>query len=278
MIKRTLQEYKGRVTIVPLRDNLYSDSQWIITLNNIINSATGGSNSVTLVGHKKDKTSFYLDYFPQWKFEEVGNYFSVNATEIREAIFNGTEIKNLPDHIRDYLDWHMKNNAERYENLKDERGYLSKYKASWSGTPHPVTFITTDVVLIKSGHILLIKLKVNPGNGKFALPGGFLDVEQTLVDSALRELKEETKIDIPKAELRKAIKAQKIFDHPDRSMRGRTITTAFLINLEGGNLPAVKGGDDAAEALWVPLSDIALYEEDFFEDHVHIIRYFVGKV
>jgi bifunctional NMN adenylyltransferase/nudix hydrolase len=93
----------------------------------------------------------------------------------------------------------------------------------------------------------------------------------------LRELKEETKIQIPKDVLRGNIVSQRVFDHPDRSLRGRTITHGFCIHLRDGELAQVEGADDADKAFWIPLADLYEHEDKFFEDHVHIIRYFTNR-
>ncbi len=95
----------------------------------------------------------------------------------------------------------------------------------------------------------------------------------------IRELKEETQIKVPAAVLRGSIKSTHAFDYPQRSQRGRTVTFAYFIELEPSlkdGLPRVKGGDDAAKAFWLPLSALGEKEEEFFEDHVSIIRFFLG--
>jgi bifunctional NMN adenylyltransferase/nudix hydrolase len=107
-----------------------------------------------------------------------------------------------------------------------------------------------------------------------ALPGGFINVRERVVDGILRELREETKLKIPEKVLRGSIQKVELFDAVDRSLRGRTITHAALIELPAGKLPPVKGSDDAKKAVWVPLSSIR--EEDMFEDHYHIIDGLVG--
>jgi bifunctional NMN adenylyltransferase/nudix hydrolase len=112
-----------------------------------------------------------------------------------------------------------------------------------------------------------------------ALPGGFLAPDQTLEDSMIRELKEETQIKVPAQVLRGSIKNSHAFDYPERSQRGRTVTFTYFIELEPSlkdGLPRVKGGDDAAKAFWLPLSALGEKEDEFFEDHIHIIRYFLG--
>ncbi len=64
------------------------------------------------------------------------------------------------------------------------------------------------------------------------------------------------------------------FDDPFRSDRGRTITHVFRFNLNETTHPAVIGGDDAAEAVWMPLAEIRA--DRTFEDHAHIIRTMMG--
>jgi bifunctional NMN adenylyltransferase/nudix hydrolase len=101
----------------------------------------------------------------------------------------------------------------------------------------------------------------------------------TLKDNVIKELREETRIHVPVALLKGLIKDSEVFDYPQRSQRGRTITHAFHIvvdvKVEEG-LPLVKGGDDADKAFWLPIADLGANEDRFFEDHIHIIRHFLG--
>ena len=149
----------------------------------------------------------------------------------------------------------------------------------WAMAPYPVTFVTTDILVVKNGHVLVIRRKFNPGKGLLALPGGFINQNESIIDSAFRELKEETKIMMPKHELMKYIVDQRVFDHPDRSLRGRTITHAFCVKLpDGGQLPQVRGSDDAERAMWIPIADLYIRESEFYEDHSHIISFFASKL
>jgi len=130
-------------------------------------------------------------------------------------------------------------------------------------------------VIIGAGHVLMIRRGMNPGKDCLALPGGFLDPEETFEQGMIRELKEETKI--PPEQLRTSIQKWQFFDHPSRSLRGRIITHAAYIPLPLKNgLPRVKGGDDAKEALWIPLSSLDSLMEEIYEDHYSIIRNFTG--
>jgi bifunctional NMN adenylyltransferase/nudix hydrolase len=135
-------------------------------------------------------------------------------------------------------------------------------------------FITVDAVVVQSGHILLIERKAQPGKGLMALPGGFLDANETLKSAVIRELREETRIKVPAPVLAGSITKTQVFDDPYRSARGRTVTHAYLIELKGDKLPKVKGGDDAAHAFWVPFAEVK--PEMMFEDHFHIIQALVG--
>jgi len=124
----------------------------------------------------------------------------------------------------------------------------------------------------------MVKRKANPGQGLYALPGGFINPKETVAKAAIRELKEETRIKLPDPVLEGHMKESHVFDAPSRSERGRTITHAFLIELPGGPLAKVKGGDDAASALWMPLEDFEKKRDQMYEDHADIITYFLGRL
>jgi bifunctional NMN adenylyltransferase/nudix hydrolase len=117
-----------------------------------------------------------------------------------------------------------------------------------------------------------------PGAGQWALPGGFLKPDETLLDSCLRELIEETRIKLPLGILKSCVKAgPRVFDSPYRSVRGRTITNAFLIDVSGPGgteLVKVRGGDDAARAQWRKWAEID--PRDCFEDHYPIVDAMLG--
>ena len=107
------------------------------------------------------------------------------------------------------------------------------------------------------------------------MPGGFVGQHETMLDACLRELREETRLRVPLPVLKGSIKAERVFDDPYRSARGRTITQAFYIELEpNSTLPKVKGGDDARHAMWVPLA--SLDPATLFEDHYFIVQEMTG--
>lgn len=112
--------------------------------------------------------------------------------------------------------------------------------------------ITVDAVIFvreeRDLRLLLIKRKKDPYKGKWALPGGFLEKDEALVDGARRELEEETGLKP------KDLWQIKAFGAPDRDPRGRIISIGFLGILEAEE--EVKGNDDAGEAKWFHLSNL----------------------
>lgn len=285
MIKRCFDyETTKRLHFVSVRDQPYSDTNWMVEVHTKVLEITGNSK-VALVGHKKDRTSFYLEFFPQWEFADLGlAYETMHATDIREAFFSeGAEgSKGWNDRhwhgavhpgVRDFLEAYR--STPEFSALFEQWKYVEEYKAKWASVPYAPTFVTTDAVVVKSGHVLLVERGFNPGKGLYALPGGFIDQDRTLLDCCLRELKEETRIKVKKAQLREHVKAERVFADPYRSTRGRTVTNAFYIKLpDGGVLPEVRAKSDAKKAFWMPLGDIHLYETKFFEDHIDIIEFF----
>ena len=270
-----------RVHVVPVSDFPYDDNKWVNAIQKIVDETVPHAQDVGLIGHSKDSTSYYLNIFPRWKDHvEVGDVGGINATDIRNSIFDD-EIheKIMVDKMPEAASFKMLDiigvtSTREFNTLIEEYKMVKKYKEAWKAAPFPPTFMTVDAVVVQSGHILLVKRGDMPGKGLWALPGGFLNQDETMLDGAIRELKEETKIKVPVPVLKGSIKESKTFDAPNRSSRGRTITQAFFIDLGVGELPKVKGSDDAEKAFWVPFNKVK--QEKLFEDHFHIIDNFIN--
>ena len=123
-----------------------------------------------------------------------------------------------------------------------ENKYCYKY-------PHPS--VTTDCVIFGFNgerlQVLLIERGIEPFKGRWAFPGGFLKMDETAEDGALRELKEETGLE------NAYIQQLHTFSDPNRDPRERVITIAYYALVK---IQEVKGGDDAASARWLPLDEI----------------------
>jgi bifunctional NMN adenylyltransferase/nudix hydrolase len=272
-------ERTTRVKVVPVSDFPYDDNKWINAIQTIVDETVPDAKKIGLIGHSKDSTSYYLNIFPRWKNHvEVDNIDGINATDIRNQLLEGftgsfaSDKMNFASYAA-MLDIILNKRKTEFIVLFEEFKMVKKYKEAWKAAPFPPTFMTVDAVVVQSGHILLVKRGDMPGKGLLALPGGFLNQDETMLDGAIRELKEETKIKVPVAVLKGSIKDSKTFDAPNRSSRGRTITQAFFIDLGVGELPKVKGSDDAELAKWVPFNEIR--QDQMFEDHFHIIAHFL---
>ena len=280
MLKACLgPEDLSRIHFLPVRDWLYSDNLWLSAVQQQVFAITKRSPSVAVIGHRKDASSYYLDLFPQWDYIETGNYQNLNSTEIRRAYFGESQFDvraAVPECIAQALETFRL--TARYQELCKEYRFIESYQKAWSQAPYPPIFVTTDAVVVQSGHVLVVRRKARPGMGLIALPGGFLDQTETLVEGMLRELKEETRLKVPLPVLRGSIVESHVFDNPGRSLRGRTITHAYFIQLKAGELPPVKGSDDAEKAWWMSLADLYAHEDQIYEDHFQIIQHFVSKV
>ncbi|MDJ0910071.1 MAG: bifunctional nicotinamide-nucleotide adenylyltransferase/Nudix hydroxylase [Woeseiaceae bacterium] len=296
MIRSTLTDADNeRVHIAPVMDATYNEDAWLANVQKSVNGIVTAHHTqphrdakIGLIGHAKDHSSYYLKLFPTWSSVDVSETEPMSATDVREAIFRSdvgawedfrTSVESnagelVPPQVLDFLNQYTR--GEAFKALRDEFDFLADYRDRWSDAPYAPTFLTVDAVVVQSGHILLVERRARPGKGQMALPGGFVGQNETLRESMLRELKEETNIKVPVPVLAGSIEAEGVFDDPYRSTRGRTVTHAFYIHLKPDtSLPKVRGGDDARRAFWLPLAD--LNPENMYEDHYFIIQKMVGQ-
>jgi len=280
MIKYATSGLSMQVYVEENIDTIYNDQAWAVRVQSIVSKyRVLGGKGVGIIGHKKDDSSFYLDMFPQWGYENVELIEFLSAVDIRDLYFkrevNMKFIQGVvPESTFNFL-MQFKETPE-YEQIIREREFVANYKKQYASLPYPPIFSTADAVVIQSGHVLMIKRRSEPGKGLWALPGGYVNAntDKSVEDAAIRELREETMIKVPAPVLRGSIVRSKVFDAIDRSPRGRIITHAFYIQLSDGELPKVKGSDDAEKARWVPIAEVK--SEECFEDHYEILQHFLG--
>ena len=280
---------EGRVIIEPLDDHLYSDTAWMTEVQRRVHAIVldvgngGGFRAsgladfrIALTGFGCDASSYYLKLFPEWENIQVDSpYATFHATDIRQRYFRripevpATALsKGVASQLEEFA------RGEAFRSLLAEREYLDAYPDQWGKGP----FVTADAVVIQAGHILLVERGRLPGKGLLALPGGFVGLGEPIRDAAIRELREETGISDSKGQIPPAMLASfiedsrtRVFDAPNRSLRGRVITHAFLFRLPAWRkLAGVKGGDDAAHARWYRLGELS--PDRLFEDHWSIIE------
>ncbi len=125
---------------------------------------------------------------------------------------------------------------------------------------YPRPAVTADCIVItreEEAKVLLIQRGDNPFKGCWAFPGGFMNMDETTEQCAIRELEEETGLKVSD------IHQIGAYSKVDRDPRGRTVTVAYLSVIDKP-LP-VTGQDDAAKAEWWPLSSLPILAFDHDE-------------
>ncbi|MDQ2136952.1 NUDIX domain-containing protein [Alcaligenaceae bacterium B3P038] len=160
--------------------------------------------------------------------------------------------------------------------IAEEWRVLRGYREAWSVAPYPPIFVTVDTVVHCAGRVLLVERGQHPGKGLYAVPGGFLEPSETVFEAAVRELCEETGLTLDMDAVDAIYRGVAVFDRPDRSQRGRTVTHAHYFDLGDGPLPQVEGADDALAAHWTPIADLAGHADRFLDDHYLILEHFLA--
>lgn len=136
---------------------------------------------------------------------------------------------------------------------------------------YPKPSVTTDCILIheinEKQHVLLIKRKHEPFMRKWALPGGFVEIDEDLLEGAQRELQEETGI------VGINLHQFKTYGKPGRDPRGRTISVVYHGKIMDSGIK-IMAGDDAADADWFPLNNLP----PLAFDHELIIKEFIKSL
>lgn len=138
-----------------------------------------------------------------------------------------------------------------------------KYESVW-----PFQFVTVDIIAynLSLRKILLITRGIEPWKGSLALPGGHVQSGEDLAESAVRELKEETGIDLHPSDVIQF----RTYGHPNMDPRGHYITVTYGVNLDMSF--EIRAGDDAATVRWYSLDDLEKF--NLVPHHKQIIREF----
>ena len=119
---------------------------------------------------------------------------------------------------------------------------------------HPRPSVTVDIVVFKTdvhmrpSEVLLIRRGKEPHRGRLALPGGFMEIGEDPVDSAVRELREETGVVV-----NRDLELVCVLGAPLRDPRGRVVSIVYVAVVNDDVVAAA--GDDAADAQWIGVHD-----------------------
>lgn len=268
----------GRLLLIPLRD-YEEDFAWEVALRNAVVDAIlehankGGVRlhglndfKIALAGYGKDDSSYYLNMFPRWDSIQIDiQHGTLNASDIRDDYLR--RLPRLPhDACSPQIVAWLKDFTltPRFRDLVEWKEDLARSREIYGDGP----FLTADALIVHRGKVLLITRGKAAGRGLKAMPGGFVEKNETFLDAALREAAEETGLGLK--ELYAHCSDFSVCDDPNRSLRGRVVTMVLVFcvpdNIE---LPEVKAGDDAAHAAWYDFADLT--PDQFYEDHHSII-------
>lgn len=294
--------------VVFARDYRYNNTKWLAEVQAEVRRAAPDAREVYLTGSERDASTFYLQMLlaqANWKrdfVEENRNVSKVlSATALRNLFFRnefeGNQITDgnremllrafIPHESRAFLERFKETPAYSLllEEFEVERKKNEAKKALSTVRKYPIIEFAADAVVFQTGHILLVQRRAAPGKGLWALPGGHVDEFEWTFDTAVRELYEETKLDVPELALRNSLKFNHFFEHPDRSPgRGRVVSMAYCFELadivvDGKiKLPKVKGSDDAVKAKWFPVGEAINMSDQLFDDHWDIISDFADRL
>jgi 8-oxo-dGTP diphosphatase len=142
-----------------------------------------------------------------------------------------------------------------------------KYVYEW---PRPMVTVDAAVFRFSRGKawLLLVERKKDPYKGQWAVPGGFVEMDEELEDAVVRELQEETGL------TGVALEQLRTFGTVGRDPRGRQITVVFMGIAPQGKT-RVRGGDDAARARWFPIGRLP---ENLAFDHDRVTRRAIARL
>lgn len=241
----------------PLNDTQHNH-QWVSEVKHTASEQCQVAVGVKFIlfGHQKDGND-YLKWFPEWQYRDIPAEHNVNATQIRQRMF-------------------QQNSSEVPETVLEDYHYFEAEKEMFKNYPFPdcLNINCADAVVVCNSKVLLIKRANAPGRNTWALPGGHKESGETFLDCAIRELVEETNLRVPEKVLRGSVTKTELFDTPGRGCGPLVRSTlGVLIHVDpdhDGKEPRVSPRDDAKEAKWFDLH-VVQNNLQLYDDHSNII-------
>lgn len=276
------KSYFNKIQIKPLNDYLYNESRW--------KQQVLDEKADAIFGYSKDESSYYIKSFPELQLIQAPAVKNescnvISSTDVRRSFF-GINIssknyaynwkKHLPIGAVDVIDkmefFKFRKLDKEYSTVQDDtHKLLSNYPYK-----ECLNCCTADA-LVRYKNKLLIVTRGGPiGKGLLALAGGHKNSDETFYGCAVRELIEETCLQVSLDDLESSLVDKELFDHPLRSQGVAKPTMCFYFNLSHlEECPIVTPADDAAKVDWKDVAD--LESTDFFDDHFEIIEFFKNK-
>jgi bifunctional NMN adenylyltransferase/nudix hydrolase len=251
-----------------IRDYLYDDIRWASDVVEAVNDALGwfgldeDTAKVGLIG-KFDRHGFdYSTYFPNYELV-VGVPAKWRSEDIRECLFSSGDVSGyVPEEVNTFLLTYS--TTAQFAIRATEQIDLSVSESF----PYPLAAANA-VVIHRSGQVLLTKNQRSIGKGLYALPGGVLSKGERAQDKQAVEI---NKAGVAVADLQ-ACQKSGVFDHPDRNLGAREVTTVAVYTVNTKQLPAVGGG--VGDSFWWPLSRMGEIVNKMCDDHADIVRMLV---
>lgn len=139
----------------------------------------------------------------------------------------------------------------------------TKQRCSCCGR-YPSRPLSIDALIVRNNEILLIKRAIEPYRGFWALPGGHVDWDETVKEAVIREVKEETNLDV------KALKLLGVYSKPERHPN-QSVAISYITDTQG----VAHAGDDAKDVDFFPLDNLP---ENLAFDHKEIIGDYLKHV
>lgn len=259
------------IEVKGIRDMSYQNDLWVQRVEDLVFDHLHDHESTILMVHGGREDTKYPNDF-QFDTHMYPVTQDISGTKVRQCFFEGLGYEDMID---PKVEVYLTNEVKLDPDLVIEYQAAKEYRRLWAASPFPPMFVAADNVVNwvrpkvagYQDHVLLGVRKSQFGNGKWALPGGYVETGQTLMEAAKAELEQETNLvledfrdDDPW-----------MCDAINRSERGRMITAVFFNTIVSDTEPPVVGGDDFEKAFWCPIDVIRLNERKFFSDHFHII-------
>lgn len=276
-----LNSYKGTpaLHIVFLHDKPTLE-EWVANVYGLINHMSQGEDdvdpsTVTLYVAKKDEP-FYTENF-LFNTEVVG-LSGISGTEVRKNLYkgSGTPFADMPHSTLTLLkgvlaSGHWRRMKEEYNSCVSGKAKATLSHA-YSNPIEPVVH----AVVVQGTKALLVKRNSVRGYGQWALPGGFLEANESTQEGALRELWEETGIDLKKLQCAQlAVALEENLD--DISVRTLGVNYLFVVK-ESEEIEVLVDKTEVLDYKWTELADITGDKEILFYNHNLVVQRLMASV